>query len=118
VTEHRWTEGRRLTLELLASVEQSGGGVRAVASVYRAVTEQGLTLYVVRAYATLGVVAPSGDVLALRAEDSTHGDEKLAREAALPIAERLFAQAAETRAIWSGVRAVAQQAPARKGLAS
>lgn len=114
-TEHRWTEGRRLTLELLASIEQTGGGARAVASVYRATTERGLTLYVVRAYATFGVLAPSGDELALRAEDATHESEQRAREAAHPIAERLHAQAVETRALWAGTRAIAQQTPTRKG---
>lgn len=117
MTEHRWTEGNRLVMTLLATVELTGGGARTIASVYHV---EGLDVagYVVRCVASFGVTAPWGDELCLRWESSPFSDATSAREVAPDAANRLHAQAVETRAVWTGHRAIAQQTPARKGLAS
>lgn len=100
--EHRWTEGNRLVLELVASIEQKGNGAIAIASIFNATDERGNLSIVVRGFALFGVTSPTGDALSLRAPDVQlpRGDIAAAREAARVMAARLHAVAVETGALW------------------
>ncbi len=101
MTEHRWTEGNRLVLELLATVELTAPGARAIASVYRMITESGQTVFAVRGVGSIGVDTPEGDALCLRSDDLVFEAEASARKAAPPVAERLLARAVEIRSVWA-----------------
>lgn len=114
--EHRWTEGGRLVLELVASIEQKGNGAIAIASVFNATDEHGNPSLVVRGIATFGVTSPTGDAMCLRAPDVllAHGEIAKARETARTMADRLHAWAVKTGEIWEEN----STAPTTKGRAS
>jgi hypothetical protein len=87
-------------LELLATVELTAPGARAIASVYR-MTESGQTVFAVRGVGSIGVDTPEGDALCLRSDDLVFEAEASARKAAPPVAERLLARAVEIRSVWA-----------------
>jgi hypothetical protein len=88
-----------LVLELLATVELTAPGARAIASVYRMTTEHGQTVFAVRGVANMGVDTPEGDALCLRSDDLVFEAEASARKAAPPVAERLIAWATHMRTV-------------------